>query len=728
MSKIEYETFDIVITPKGGDGMSYNVVARGHRREQTPNPVEFNVDEVILPEDEGARENRNDNGVLRHLTLGDARVRKNYPLLWTGPPDETRALMFGSRLFRAVFKDSVRDLFAQCRTAAQQRRANLRMRFDLSQSPQLAVWPWEYLYNPDRGQFFAMFADTPIVRYLPRPCSEEPLKIEAPLRILVVVSLPRGVAKLNVEEEINSISDAMRELSDNNFLKIEVLQKASLSSLFKILEKASDNGTPFHILHFIGHGIFDTDRKEGKLLLTLKNGSGQAVDGGRIGATLKKFNEHLRLVIINACEGARLSRIDPYAGVAQKILQTGEIPAVLAMQFRITDQAAVTFTKQFYDGLAGSKPLEDCLARARLLMYGNNGEEWATPVLYMRASDGHILQVQPPSRATISGDTHRIGAPPAWLTHHYEEIGKALNNGQLVVFLGLDVNLYGRQLIPSWIPGSVLPGNVELFDYLQRTHQYPLSGAPVASIAQRLIVDKKSTALYNAFASTFVARLALPELYSFLAQMVKSVREKLRNHPDPFRRRPLILTANYDKSVERAFDAHGIENYDVISYSLQNDQTGDFQHTRVEGTKIISVTTISEHNKETVLRGNDPVIIKLAGAVEEGSPSYAVTEDHFFYLSRKNLLAMLPSQLVATLKSSGHLYLGYDVQDWPFRALLYAIWTDLKPRYEAWAVVPEVNDPNRPYWDKCDVQVIQASLEDYVAGLEQYLFPERNAL
>lgn len=724
MSRIEYETFDVVITPRTENGM-YNVVAHGHRGEQTPNPIKFHVDDVNLPGNELSRNKRNNGEDLRHLSLGDASVKIDYPLLWHGPPSKARARSFGGRLFRAVFKDSVRDLFARCRTLAHERRANLRMRFDLSQSSPLAVWPWEYLYNPDLREFLAMFE--PIIRYLPNPSSEVPLEVVAPLRILVVVSLPKDLEKLNAEGEIGGIRQATKELSDQNLLEIEVLQEANLSDVFRKLEQANDNNTPFHILHYIGHGVFDPVTNEGKLLLTGENGSREAVDGHQIGSHLLHFKEHLRLVIINACEGARLSRIDHYAGVAQQILRSGRIPAVLAMQFRITDEAAVTFARLFYEGLAANKPLEHCLARARLLMYGQNQKEWVTPVIYMHASDGYILQVQPRPRAIVPG-LPTAGASPGPLTRHYKEIEEALDEGQLVIFLGLNVNLYGRQLDSEWSPGSVLPGNVELFEYLIRTHKYRLAGAPLASIAQRLVVNKKKRQLYNAFAHTFDdPKLELPELYSVLARVVASVRKKLQEHPDPLRRRPLILTANYDKSVERAFDNQGIDCYHVISYSLKTDQVGEFLHTRVETGKDRRVTLIDEQNKETVLTGYNPVIIKLPGAVESGSTSYAVTEDHFFYLSRKDLLAMLPSQLVAALKTSQHLYLGYDVQDWPFRALLYAIWEDLKPKYEAWAVIPEDDNLSKPYWDTCGVEVIQSLLESYVAGLEQYLFrPERN--
>jgi hypothetical protein len=716
MSRIEYETFEIVITPKG-DGKTYAVAAQGPRHERNPEPVEFRVDDIVLGQDR-----QNDSNGTRHVIIGSGNTRKDYPILWTKPPATAVAREFGGKLFKAVFKDGVRDLFARCRTIAEaERKGGLRIRFDLSTSPQLAVWPWEYLHNPDRDQFFAMFPDTPVVRYLPLPYSEGPLEVEAPLRILVMVSLPKDVAKLDAAGELSGIKNEVEALSDQNLLAIEVLEEASLSALYSKLDEARRQGTPFHIFHYIGHGVFDTNENQGKLLLVGEDGDGEAVDGQAIGSYLHCFKDHLRLAIINSCEGARVSRIDSYAGVAPKILQSGEIPAALAMQFRITDRAAVTFAKLLYQGLADNRSLEDSLAKARLLMFGVNKEEWATPVLYMRASDGYILQVQPAQKTKSTVMTPGGGARLTNLTRHYDEIKKELDKGKLVIFLGLNVNLYGRQLSSEWSPGGVLPGNIELSDYLRKEHQCPL-GAPLASLAQHLVVNRKKSDLYDAFANTFNDKVALPLLYPFLGQVAKRAQQQLKSHPDPVRRRLIILTTNYDKSLERGFDHNGIETYDVISYSLKNEQEGEFQQLQVERAQRISGVINEEQNKEAVLVDSNPVIIKLPGAVESGQPNYVVTEDHFFYLARRDLLKMLPKKIVSALTTSRHLYLGYNVQDWPFRALLYSIWGDRKPKYDSWAVIPSADDPNKPFWNDCDVEVIEAPLEDYVAGLQQYLF------
>ncbi len=72
-----------------------------------------------------------------------------------------------------------------------------------------------------------------------------------------------------------------------------------------------------------------------------------------------------RLAVLNACEGARQSSTDPFSGVAQALVQQG-LPAVVAMQFEITDVAAQLFSQDFYAALADNYPIDAALAQARL--------------------------------------------------------------------------------------------------------------------------------------------------------------------------------------------------------------------------------------------------------------------------------------------------------------------------------------------------------------------------
>ena len=115
------------------------------------------------------------------------------------------------------------------------------------------------------------------------------------------------------------------------------------------------------------------------------------VSGDKLGMILHDFSS-LRLAVLNACEGARAARTDPFAGVAGSLVQR-DIPAVVAMQFEISDEAAIVFARGFYEPLAAGSPVDASLAAARLAMLAERSDdiEWGTPVLFMRVADGRIF-------------------------------------------------------------------------------------------------------------------------------------------------------------------------------------------------------------------------------------------------------------------------------------------------------------------------------------------------
>src|SRR3990172_1190293 len=97
--------------------------------------------------------------------------------------------------------------------------------------------------------------------------------------------------------------------------------------------------------------------------------------------------------MLNACEGARTSPTDPFAGVAATLIQQG-IPAVVAMQFEITDDAAIQLAQEFYGSLADGYPAEAALSEARKAIFASgNKMEWGTPVLYLRSPDGRLFSL-----------------------------------------------------------------------------------------------------------------------------------------------------------------------------------------------------------------------------------------------------------------------------------------------------------------------------------------------
>ncbi len=295
---------------------------------------------------------------------------------------------FGDRLFRAVFGEALHGCFHRSMDEASRQKAGLRLRLRLTEVPELANVPWEYLYyNSTFDSFLGLSTSTPIVRYIDLPQPTRPLAVEPPIRILAMLSSPFNLPKLDVEQEWDKLNQAVQPLARRGLVKLERLEKASLGALQKHLRRDE-----YHIFHYIGHGDFDAQAQDGVLILEDEAKQGQRVSGRNLGMLL--HDEHtLGLVLLNACEGARHSTTDPFAGAAQSLVRQG-IPAVIAMQFEVTDQAAITLSQVFYETLAEGFPIDYALAEARKAIFAEcNNVEWGTPVLYMRSPDGRIFDL-----------------------------------------------------------------------------------------------------------------------------------------------------------------------------------------------------------------------------------------------------------------------------------------------------------------------------------------------
>ena len=317
-------------------------------------------------------------------------------------PEMEAARTFGGCLFEAVFSGTVRGCLHSSLDEAHRQGAGLRVRLHLTDTPELADLPWEYLHNPALNRFLSLSVETPLVRYLDLPERIRPLAVEPPLRLLVMLSSPSDYRSLNVEEEWEKLKKALGDLQQRGLVVLERLEAATLSVLQKRLRRGE-----CHIFHFIGHGAFDERAQDGVLVLEDSQGRGRPVSGHDLG-TLLHDHRPLRLAVLNACEGARASRSDPFAGTAQSLVQQG-IPAVIAMQSEVTDEAAITLAREFYGALADGYPVDAALAEARKAVFARgNDVEWGTPVLHMRSPDGMLFDIR-----RQKAETHEAAKPQA---------------------------------------------------------------------------------------------------------------------------------------------------------------------------------------------------------------------------------------------------------------------------------------------------------------------------
>ena len=303
-------------------------------------------------------------------------------------PQMQAAKSFGIRLYEAIFSGQLRDLFQSGLRTVEKEGHGLRLLLRLRDVPELVNVPWEYLYEPSLARFLALSVDTPVVRYLDVPRQILPLNVKTPLRVLAMISSPREFPQLDVEAEWKILNDALSDLVESGQVSLTRLERPTLLALQQQLRKEE-----YHVFHFIGHGTFSEYKEDGLLLLEDEQGAGAPVSGHYMG-TLLHDEKSLRLVLLNACEGARTSTTDPYAGTAQQLVQQG-ILAVIAMQFEISERAAKTLSREFYRSLADNYPVDAALTEARKAIYTQGQDiEWGIPVLYMRTPDGQLFEVE----------------------------------------------------------------------------------------------------------------------------------------------------------------------------------------------------------------------------------------------------------------------------------------------------------------------------------------------
>jgi formylglycine-generating enzyme required for sulfatase activity len=376
------------------------------------------------------------------LPLSDAELAAAISATWAAPDsrayrygDEPSTPLdpktFGQRLFDALFQQGILTVFNRSLAMVEQQGGGLRLRLHLNDAAALAALPWEYLYGPAPYGFFALSRQTPLVRYLDLPQTQRALRVEPPLHILAVIADPEDLApRLDVEREWQLLQQELGVLQAEGLLTLERLVAPTIAALQRRLTQAP----PIHVLHFIGHGRYDTHSRTGSLVLEDGHRRRQLLDADALGALLKDHHT-LRLAFLNACEGGRGETDDPFTGLAQALVQH-RLPAVIAMQYPISDRAAIHLAHAFYRALAGGLPVDAALAQARQALYVQRQRlEWGTPVLFLRAPDGRLFDV--PARS----DQPAPGAEPYQGLDYYDVadaprfFGREALTAELVAYL-----------------------------------------------------------------------------------------------------------------------------------------------------------------------------------------------------------------------------------------------------------------------------------------------------
>jgi CHAT domain-containing protein/2-oxoacid dehydrogenase-like protein with E3 subunit-binding domain/biotin-dependent enzyme len=320
------------------------------------------------------------------------------------PRTERPLREIGQMLFSALLgSGDVAGRYRASAALAAERGEGLRVVLRVD-TPALAGLPWEAMYDDVAGGYVCRREQ--LVRHVPVPAVVPPLLIAPPLRILGIISSPRGLPALDVEKEQEQLTRALARLRGQRLIEMHWADEATWGGLQDLLLSGH-----WHVVHFIGHGDFDIGRDEGVLALTREDGRADLVEADRLVDLLHEARPMPRLVVLNSCSGAATGANDLFASTAAALVRGG-VSAVAAMQFSISDPAAVAFARGFYTAITHGRGVDEATSSGRVAILGTGSRtlEWVTPVMYLRGRDSRLFTLQ---------------SPPTSLPQHVERLANA---------------------------------------------------------------------------------------------------------------------------------------------------------------------------------------------------------------------------------------------------------------------------------------------------------------
>lgn len=163
------------------------------------------------------------------------------------------------------------------------------------------------------------------------------------IRILFLSANPWTNSRILVDEEAREISERIHEGPYRDRFEIFNHPATRPGDLQRLLLRYQPQ-----IVHFSGHGS-----KEEKIILDGRCGRGKTVDQHGLADVFALYNNHVRLVLLNACFTKAQAR--SVSGVVDYSIGTGK---------GIGDKASVSFAGAFYRALGFGKSVKDAFESA----------------------------------------------------------------------------------------------------------------------------------------------------------------------------------------------------------------------------------------------------------------------------------------------------------------------------------------------------------------------------
>jgi len=572
----------------------------------------------------------------------------------------------GQQLFELLINPEIQPVWAKVAGRYPQRR--IRLRIDET-APELHTIPWELLREQNEGQppqTIAAMDSTPFSRYI---AGQGPIGLpilKRPIKILVAISNPnnldryKNLVPIDVDKEWQLLQEVTQDIPD---IEIDQLpQPCTLSDLEERLRQG------YHILHFVGHGLFNRRSQTAALVMADRNNKANLVRTDVLAELLARqlanidieADDKLRLIVLASCQTATRSPFDAFCGVAPALVQAG-VPAVLAMQDNVPIITARTFSQHFYKQLLQHGQVDLAVNEARSALITAKQPGFEIPVLFLQLPSGQLFG----NRGQILGDRASV----FWST-----LLDNIAEGDCVPFLG------------PRLTNHLLPDKQQLAFLLSDKHHYPFGDMDnLPRVAQFVGINDK-TRLRN-------------DLIYLLIQGYKKRFGLTEDKKDRRKRKRLseVIEASQWSTLCQATFAteihHQLAEFELPIYITTNFDNFMTLALRTKQTKVRQIdlnwrdlyredesTPFEEINPPP--SDDNPVVLHLFGT-DQNSETLVLTEDDYLdYLTAlaRNFEYLIPTNMQSILASKTLLFLGYKLDDMELRVIMRGILTllDLK--------------------------------------------------
>jgi tetratricopeptide (TPR) repeat protein len=339
--------------------------------------------------------------------------------------------------------------------------------------------PWELLRDPDRPAPLVLdgFA---VSRSLPTGGLADVFRVGGELlRVLMVISRPLAPDDVGYRTVARPLLERLEAVRGR--VEVVVLRPPTLEALEETLARAHEQGEPFDVVHFDGHGVLpgrpgiasglgppvtlEGASKEGVLVFEKRTGGADEVGAATLARILGLAQ--VPVVVINACQSGAIGK-DLEASVATRLLREG-VASVVAMAYSVYAVAAAEFMAAFYERLFAGDTVADAVAagRRRLARRAERPspkgqmrlEDWVVPVGYERgAVKFPYLRAERSSNQSLDELLDRIGVRGRDENSELEPVGVFV--GRDTLFYELEVALRLQRVVV--LHGQAGAGKTEL--------------------------------------------------------------------------------------------------------------------------------------------------------------------------------------------------------------------------------------------------------------------------